>query len=184
MGHSPCAWCWLLGTDECLYLPQTRCVCTCAWACAWITCFQTLSSTQWQVGDPQVWARVLGGQGVLAFERTCECWVHEGRVCECCKFASEHRAGPAGESGTMKQVRGLGSRQACWADREAVLVLEGSVSVHVLVNLQSLMCVCVSVVLLTLNTDHYILMTPNNTLMTVPNIPNTLKKFGFTEYQC
>ena len=106
-------------------------------------------------------------------------------MCECCKFASEHRAGPAGESGTMKQVRGPGSRQACQADREAMLVLEGSASVRVLVNLQSLVCVYVSVVLLTsLNTDHYILTTPNNTLMTVPNIPNTLKKSGFTEYQC
>lgn len=61
----------------------------------------------------------------------------------------------SGELGTMKQVRGPGCGQGCWADtqlgsadRRAVLVLEGSASVHVLVklenvvlNLESVVCV-------------------------------------------
>lgn len=65
-----------------------------------------------------------------------------------------------------------------------MLILEGTASVCLLVYMESV-CVCVymSAELLTsLNTDKFILM--NNTLMTFPNRPNTLKKFAFREYQC
>lgn len=59
-------------------------------------------------------------------------------MCECCEFASEHRAGPAGESGTVKQVRGGQDPGRCaGADRGAVLVLQRSASVSVLVNLET-----------------------------------------------
>lgn len=62
--------------------------------------------------------------------------VHEGAVCVCCVFASKQRAGPTSEARTMKYIRGLGSRQVCLA-RGAVLILEGSASVCVFVNLES-----------------------------------------------
>lgn len=62
--------------------------------------------------------------------------VHEGAVCVCCVFASKQRAGSTSEARTMKYVRGLGSRQVCLA-RGAVLILEGSASVCVFVNLES-----------------------------------------------
>lgn len=51
------------------------------------------------------------------------------------KFAREHQAGPAGESGTMKQVRSHLGRYA--RQTESVVVLAGSVCLRVLVNMES-----------------------------------------------
>lgn len=47
----------------------------------------------------------------------------------------------------MKQVRGWGCVQGCWADRGDVLMLKGSTNVHVLVSLESV-CACTSELLL------------------------------------
>lgn len=103
------------------------------------------------------------------------------------KFASEHWAGPAGESGTVKQVRrhdlGRCARQTeCpwwyWRDLSACVCLwtwrvSGRAAgreedgVGLLISLRAVN-----------------LMTPNDTIMTVSNILNTVKKFGISKYQC
>lgn len=69
---------------------------------------------------------------------TCEWGVREGWVRVLVLYVcSKLQARPAGEE-IMRWVRGPGSRQGCWADRGAVLVLEGSV--NLLEKLESAVC--------------------------------------------
>ena len=59
-------------------------------------------------------------------------WGARGMCVRVLRVCSEHRAGPAGEQGSHGGVRGPGSRQGCWGDRGAVLVLGGPASTRVL----------------------------------------------------
>lgn len=171
IGHSLCACCQLMGADKCLSLTQTSWVCTSVWACAWRASSQTLSWTPGQVRDIKVWTRVVGQHGLHVLQRTWE-------------FASKPGAGPAGESGTVKQVRtqdlGRCARQA-----ESMGVLAGPLCLCVLENLEGVREKggreeSGAVLLISLRAINFI--TPNDTIITVLKILSTLQNFGISKY--
>ena len=105
VGHSPCAWCQLLGECECLYLPKLG-------VCGVCVCIhrQTSSWTRQRVcrGLRSRQGYQMGGGSMLVFGGTHECGLPVGRVCECCVFAVSTQLDQLVSWGPIGQVRGAG----------------------------------------------------------------------------
>lgn len=63
------------------------------------------------------------------------------RVCESCTCAASTNLDQWVSRGPMGLVRGLGWGQGCQVNRGALPVLRGSMNVHMLVSLESVVCV-------------------------------------------
>lgn len=106
----------LTGGHVCLYLPQIWC----AWSVRGVCVCTHWQNWNLRVGGPQV-------QDGVSVEWGAHADTPRGS-CKC------------GEPGTCGQLRGPGPGQGCQAGREATLVLEGCANVHVLVDLESVVC--------------------------------------------
>lgn len=100
------------------------------------------------------------------------------------KFANKSRAGPAGESGTVKQVRSQDLGR-CARQAESMEILAGPVCLCVLENSEGVREKVGreesgAVLLTSLRAIYFI--TPNNTIITVPNILSTVQNFGISKY--
>lgn len=78
-----------------------------------------------------------GGGSMLVSRGIRECGMTVGRVYEYCMCAAITQLVNMGPIGC---VRGLGTRQGCRAGKGAVLVLRVCTNMHVLVNLESVVC--------------------------------------------
>ena len=72
---------------------------------------------------------------------TCKCKVHVGQVCECCVFAESTKLDQLAGRGPVRWLRSLRIQAGVPGRQRGVLVFEASVNVHVLVNLEGILCV-------------------------------------------
>lgn len=129
-----CAGCW---ASTYFYLPQS-------WY-AWSLHIYSLSNLKLD----QLTSRATSslGQGIKRVEGPCwylrDPWLWNacGMSVWMMHVCSEHQVGTAAKGGSHEWVRGPGCGQKCQVDRQALPVLEGTMHVHVLVNLNYAVCV-------------------------------------------